>query len=170
MLGRLMRRFHEVLSCALFGLALSSGCSGGSGAAGPTNTDPTTPTTTVQPKEATELDKLMRTRMNTHYSKLVYLVFHAEDGPDFQAISDESVNMTAAIQSVLDLPPPPVVQSDQAKQVYVDYNHTLKQQNDKFVAATARKDIAAMSSTLTKVGDTCSSCHHFFRIDIKETK
>ena len=168
MLGRPMRRIHEVLSCALFGLALSSGCSGGSGATGPKNPDPTGPTTSVQPKEATELDKLMRTRMNTHYSKLIYLVFHAEDGPDFQAISDESVHMTTAIQSVLDLPPPTVVQSDQAKQVYVDYNHTLKQQNDRFVAATSRKDIGAMQTSLTKVGDTCSACHHFFRIDIKE--
>ena len=165
-----MRRIPLLLSCGLLGLALSGGCSGGASGTGTSNTANTTPTSTVQPKEATELDKLMRTRMNTHYSKLIYLVFHAEGDPDFQAITDESVHMTAAIQSVLDLPPPPLVQSEQAKQVYVDYNVTLNKANERFVAATASKNIGTMQSTLTKIGDTCSACHHFFRIDIKETK
>ncbi len=50
------------------------------GGTGTSNTANTTPTTTVQPKEATELDKLMRTQMNTP-SKLIYLVFHAEAIP-----------------------------------------------------------------------------------------
>ena len=149
-------------------LALSSACSGGGAGTGTTGT--TTPTTTAEPKEATELDKLMRTRMNTHYSKLVYLVFHAEGGPDFGAITQESVQMTEAIQRVLDLPPPTVAQSEQGKQVYVDYNQKLKRDNDRFVAATESKDIGTMSTTLTKIGDTCSACHHFFRVDVKEAK
>ena len=149
-------------------LALSSACSGGGAGTGTTGT--TTPTTTAEPKEATELDKLMRTRMNTHYSKLVYLVFHAEGGPDFDAITQESVHMTEAIQRVLDLPPPTVAQSDQGKEVYVDYNQKLKRDNDRFVAATESKDIGTMSTTLTKIGDTCSACHHFFRVDVKEAK
>lgn len=163
-----MSRTHELLACAAVGwLALSSGCSGGAG--GGTSNGTTTPTQPVESKPATELDRLMRTRMNTHYSKLVYLVFHAEGGPDFDAITGESAQMTEAVQRVLELPPPPIVQSEQARQVYVDYNTTLQRDNERFVAATTRKDIGAMSTTLTKIGDTCSACHHFFRVEIKDS-
>lgn len=171
MLARFMRRTHEALACAVVGwLALSSGCTGGGAAGGGgTPTGPTTPTPLAESKPASELDRLMRTRMNTHYSKLVYLVFHAEGGPDFDAISSESTQMTEAVQRVLELPPPPIVQSEQARQVYVDYNTTLQRDNERFVAATTRKDIGAMSTTLTKIGDTCSACHHFFRVEIKDT-
>jgi hypothetical protein len=148
--------------------ALAAGCSGGKTSPKqpeqPTNPDQQKPTTAA----SRELDKLMRTRMNVSYSQLVYLVFHAEGGPDFDAISEESAKLSEAVVGVLKLEPPPLVQSDQARQVYVDYNNTLRKDNEKFVAATSRKDINAMSASLTKMGETCSACHHFFRVNIKD--
>lgn len=143
----------------------TAGCSSSSSGTGATTPDNPPP---QQTKSSPELDKLMRTRMNVAYSQLVYLVFHAESGPDFSAISDESAKLTEAIGKVLALSPPPVVQSEQAQQVYRDYNNALKRDNDKFIAATSRKDMAAMSATLTKIGDTCSACHKFFRVEIKD--
>jgi hypothetical protein len=159
-----MRRAPGVFSCAVVAsLALSTGCSGPkSGATSPTNT------AAPAPAKSGELDKLMRTRMNVSYSQLVYLVFHAEGGPNFDAIAEESSRLSEAVDRVLKLQAPPLVQSDQARSVYVDYNNTLRRDNERFVAATARKDLPAMGTSLTKIGETCSACHHFFRIDIKD--
>jgi hypothetical protein len=160
-----MRCAPELLSCAAVAVLALAGCpssNGGTGTTTPENPPP--PQTSSSP----ELDKLMRTRMNVAYSQLVYMVFHAETGPDFPAISDQSAKMTEAIANVLSLPPPPVVQSEQARQVYRDYNIALKRDNERFIEATSRKDMAAMSATLTKIGDTCSACHKFFRVEIKD--
>jgi hypothetical protein len=159
-----MRRILGVLSCAVIAsLALSAGCSGsGKGKGG--DTKPTDPTTKPL---SHELDKLMRTRMNVHYSQLVFLVFHAES-PDFAKISEETAQLREAVSSVLALQAPPQAVSDQARQVYVDYNETLRRDSEKFVAATARKEFPAMQATLTKMGETCSACHHFFRVQIKD--
>ena len=147
-------------------LALSFACSGSSSSSGsgtgPKPADPAKP-----PPTSHDLDLLMRTRMNVHYSQLVYLVFHAE-APDFAKISEETTHLSEAISAVLRLQAPPQAQSEQARQIYLDYNETLKRDGEKFVAATARKDFPAMSASLTKIGETCSACHHFFRIEIKE--
>jgi hypothetical protein len=146
-------------------LALWTGCSS-SGSS--TKQNGANEPTTTQPKTGAsgELDKLMRTRMNKSYSQLVYLVFHAEGDPDFNAISEEGSRLSEAIVRVLELPMPPMVQSEQARQVYVDYNQTLRRDNEKLVAATALKDAAAISTSLTKIGETCSACHHFFRVPL----
>jgi len=146
-------------------LTLSTGCSGsksnGSG------TKPNDPAAQQQQPQSRELDLLMRTRMNVHYSQLVFLVFHAET-PDFAKISEETAQLNEAVAAVLRLQPPKQAQSEQARQIYIDYNQTLRRDAEKFVAASSRKDFPAMSAALTKIGETCSACHHFFRIEIKD--
>jgi cytochrome c556 len=142
-------------------LALTTGCP----SSGP-KTDPVGPGSGEQ--KMGELDKLMRTRMNASYSQLVFLVFHAEGELDFSTISAESAKLSEAIVRVLELQMPSMVKSDEGRSVYVDYNKTLKRDNDRFVEATAKKDSATMQTTLTKIGETCSACHHFFRISIKD--
>lgn len=148
-------------------LALSAGCSGGGKTTKQPDTTPEQPKTAGTP-ESRELDKLMRTRMNVSYSQLVYLVFHSDSGPDFDLIAEEQTKLSQAIDGVLHLQPPPVVQSDQARQVYVDYNTTLRRDGERFAEATAKRDLKAMSSSLTKMGETCSACHHFFRVNVKD--
>jgi len=156
-----MRRTSIASSCiVLASLVLGTGC--------PSSGTSTKPTETATQPKSGELDKLMRTRMNSSYSQLVFLVFHADGEPDFTAISEEGARLSEAIASVLKLQMPPVVQSEQARQVYVDYNETMRRDNEKLVAATARRDLAAVSTSLTKIGETCSACHHFFRVEIKD--
>ena len=160
-----MRRTFALRGVVAASLALSAACSGSS-SSGTKTGDTTTPT--AAPPKAGELDRLMRTQMNKSYSQMVFLVFHAEGEHNFAAISEEGARLSEAIARVLDLPMPPIVQSDQARQVYVDYNQTLKRDNEKFVEATARRDLQAMSTSLTKIGETCSACHHFVRVEIKD--
>lgn len=159
-----MRRSLAVVSCALVAsLALLAGCPGSKTSGGGGGT-----TTANNPPKGGELDKLMRTRMNASYSQLVFLVFHAEGDTNFESIEQEGSKLTEAIAAVLALQPPLIVQSEQAKGVYVDYNNTLKKDNDRFVEATSRRDIQSMSTSLSKIGETCSACHHFFRVSIKD--
>jgi hypothetical protein len=160
-----MGRTFEVSSCAVIACLALAGCPGGKSGTG-TNTQPTGPN--GQPAKSGELDKLMRTKMNKSYSQLVYLVFHSDGGPDFAAISQEGARLSDAIAGVLKLPMPPMVQSDQARSIYLDYNNTLWRDNEKFAEATSRQDLPTMSAALTKIGDTCSACHHFFRVKIKD--
>ena len=152
------------MCAAVASLSFSTGCPGSK-----TGTTTTTETTTT-PAKSGELDKLMRTRMNKSYSQLVFLVFHSEGDPDFAMIQEEGSRLSEAVSSVLQLPMPPMVQSEQARSVYVDYNETLRRDNEKFAAATARKALEEMRTSLTKIGDTCSACHHFFRVEIKDVK
>jgi hypothetical protein len=147
----------------LTSLALLTGCSGSSSGSG---AKPTGPAPTAK---SGELDKLMRTKMNAAYSQLVFLVFHADE-PNYEAISMEGAKLSDAISGVLQLQVPPVAQSEQARQVYVDYNETLRRDNEKFVAATVERNLATMSTSLTKIGETCSACHHFFRVEKVEIK
>lgn len=166
-LAHLMRRTFGVTSCAVVAsLVFSAGCPGSK--TNDTTTTPPTGGSASAPTKDGELDKLMRTRMNVSYSQLVYLVFHAEGGPDFDAIGEESSKLSEAIDRVLKLHYPPQAKSEEARSVYVDYNDKLRRDNERFVAATARKDVETMSSSLQKIGETCSACHHFFRIEIKE--
>ena len=159
-LTSLMQRTVQMLACALIAsLVLASGCSGKSGSGGGT---------TVQSTQTRDLDLLMRTRMNASYSQLVYLVFHAEGEHDYAKITEESARLTEAVATVLKLGLPPQVTSDQARHIYIDYNETLRRDNEKFSAATAAKDFETMSSSLTKMGETCSACHHFFRIKVPD--
>lgn len=162
-----MRRNFALLSSIVLASAVLAGCPSGGGSTGGGGTT----TTTGGGKEPSgELDKLMRTRMNTSYSQLVYLVFHADGEPNFDAINEEGSKLSEAISSVLQLQLPSMVKSEQGRQVYVDYNETMRRDNLKFVEATARRDIQAMGTSLTKIGETCSACHHFFRVEIEPAK
>jgi cytochrome c556 len=147
---------------AVFALAVLTGCAGSG-----SSTTANAPTAEPQPSQ---LDKVMRTKMNASYSRLMYLVFHAEGDPDFASIAKEGAALSDAVRDVLSLPVPAVAQSEQGRAVYLDYNNALKRDNERLVEATAQKDIASISTSLTKIGETCSACHNFFRVEIEPPK
>jgi len=125
--------------------------------------------TTVQPdKKQSELDKLMRERMNKVFSTLIFQVFHAEGDLDFAMANKNAAELQDVVTSVRNLPMPPMVTSDEAKQVFFTYNDELKHQAEKFVDAVAHRDRPNMETLLTNIGQTCNQCHHFFRLDIKD--
>jgi cytochrome c556 len=130
------------------------------------------PDTTATPrKKGGELDKVMRTRMNKAYSSLVFQILHSTTEYDYARITADGAELRQAVQRVLDLPPPPVAESEEARSVYLTYNQTLQRNADKFSEAIAQKNRPEMETLLTKIGKTCNDCHKFFRIEIEnETK
>jgi cytochrome c556 len=119
-------------------------------------------------KKQSELDKLMRERMNKVFSTLIFQVFHAEGDLDFASADQHAAELQEVVVTVRNLPMPPMVTSDEAKQVFFTYNDELKHQAEKFVEAVGHRDRANMEALLTNIGQTCNQCHHFFRLDIKD--
>jgi cytochrome c556 len=119
-------------------------------------------------KEQSDLDKLMRDRMNKVFSALIFQVFHAEGDLDFAAVNQQALDLQQVVVSVRNLEMPAVVTSEEAKQVFFTYNDALQRQADKFVDAVGRHDRANMEGLLTTIGQTCNQCHHFFRLDVKD--
>jgi cytochrome c556 len=152
-----MKYFDLVLCIGL----VATGCGG------TTKASDTQRTKTTSAKSP-DIEKLMRTKMNTSYSQLVFLVFHAEGDADYTKINEHTANLQDTVEKVMALTPPPVVASKEAREVYMTYNETLKRDAARFAAAVAQKDPDSMQSVLTRVGDTCNACHHFFRIEIED--
>jgi cytochrome c556 len=120
------------------------------------------------PKQQSELDKLMRERMNKVFSSLIFQVFHAEGDVDFAVVKQQALDLQQVVVSVRSLEVPAVVTSDEAKQVFFTYNDSLQRQTDKLVDAVGRHDRANTEGLLTNIGQTCNQCHHFFRLDVKD--
>jgi cytochrome c556 len=153
----LMRTGLAMLTMTSLGLA-ASGCSSAApkAAAAPA------------PKQQSELDKLMREKMNKVFSSLIFQVFHAEGEMDFASVNQQAGDLQQVVTSVRNLQLPPMVTSDEARQVFLTYNDSLQHQADKFAEAVGRRDRANMEALLTNIGQTCNQCHHFFRLDIKD--
>lgn len=152
-----MRTGLALLTTTSLGLTLG-GCSSTS------EKPPASPTD----KKQSELDKLMRERMNKVFSSLIFQVFHAEGDLDFAAVNQGAGDLQQVVTTVRHLEMPAVVTSDEAKQVFFTYNDSLQHQADKFAEAVGRHDRANMEALLTNIGQTCNQCHHFFRLDIKD--
>jgi cytochrome c556 len=114
------------------------------------------------------LDKLMRDRMNKVFSQLIFQVFHADGDPDFGALTQQASELRGTVDTVRHLPTPAVISSDEAREVFYTYNDTLQRDSDKFSTAVDKHDIDGMRSLLTKIGQTCNQCHHFFRLKIDD--
>ncbi len=131
--------------------------------------DPATPASAATaPKTQSALDKLMRDKMNTVFSQLIFQVFHAEGDPDYGALAQQAVELRGTVDRVRHLPTPSVVSSDEAREVFYTYNDALQRDSDKFSTAVDHHDLDSMKSLLTKIGQTCNQCHHFFRLKIDD--
>ncbi|MGE5187339.1 MAG: hypothetical protein ACM31C_35070 [Acidobacteriota bacterium] len=132
--------------------------------------DPATPASSAAPaaKPQSALDKLMRDKMNTVFSQLIFKVFHADGDPDFTSLAQQAGELRGTVDRVRHLPTPAVVSSDEAREVFYTYNDALQRDSDKFSTAVDHHDLDSMKSLLTKIGQTCNQCHHFFRLKIDD--
>lgn len=112
----------------------------------------------------------MRTRMNRSYTQLVFYVLDSDTDVEPAKITQEAKELQGAVAAVRALPTPPMVQSNESREVYTTYNDVLQRDADKFFAAASSADRAQMETLLTKIGKTCNDCHRFFRVDVKASK
>jgi hypothetical protein len=144
----------------MIALALPLGC--GSPATPPVVTPARAAVAPVSP-----LHEIMAAEVNDAYSALSFLVFHAEGGPDFPAITARSEVLRGGFAKVRALPALPP-QSDAAREVFFTYIDSIAGDADRFRQAIGARDHAQMAATLARIGRACNHCHHFFRLDIQD--
>jgi len=118
------------------------------------------------------LNKLMNEQVNPAFSRLSFLGFHADTQDDPEAARAElattSRRFAAATAQVAAWADPPV-QSAQGREVFQSYAVTLDRDARRLVEAIASGDDATTTSLLEGIAATCNNCHHFFRLEIKDS-
>jgi len=110
----------------------------------------------------------MKDEVNQPYSALVFGVFHSENGVDYAAIATPLEVLRSGIAKVRDIADPPV-ETSEARSVFFTYLESLARDTEKFHSAVARRDRSGIEAALVRLGKTCNSCHHFFRLEIQDT-
>ena len=122
--------------------------------------------------ELAELGLLMKNRINPAFSKLSFLVFHGDEmDEDRDAIDTQLQTLVAALRSAigqLQAYEHPPTESKQGREVFFTYASSLDQDAAQLELAIAGDDDAATSAALERIAKTCNSCHHFFRLEIKD--
>jgi cytochrome c556 len=140
---------------------VSTGCGG-------MPAQPATPTPAAKPLHSPELDRIMKNEVNQPYSALVFGVFHSENGVDYAAIATPLEVLRSGIAKVRNIADPPV-ETSEARAVFFTYLESLAHDTEKLRSAVARRDPSDTEAALVRLGKTCNSCHHFFRLEIQDT-
>lgn len=119
-----------------------------------------------------ELNALMNKQVNPAFSKLSFLVFHADtmDDPDAARaeLASNAGRLEAATARLSAWANPPVT-SAQGREVFHTYSATVHRYSKQLVAAVATDDNGAARQALERIAKTCNECHHFFRLNIKDS-
>ena len=137
----------------------------------------TEPSAAAPPKllHSPELNGIMKTEVNQPFSALMFLVFHAaEANPnapdlDYAKILVPATTLRGGITKVRQIVDPPV-STREARAVFFTYVDSLVRDSEQLSDAVASRDRNRTEKLLTKISETCNSCHHFFRLkEIEET-
>lgn len=114
----------------------------------------------------------MNERVNPSFSRLTFLVFHADTEDDPRAVKAELAKVARTLAGAttrLKAWPTPPVETEQGREVFLTYAAELDRSAQRLVDIVVRSDGAAAAKTLEQIAKTCNDCHHFFRLDIKDS-
>jgi hypothetical protein len=131
--------------------------------------------TTPPPKDPrlVELALLMKNEINPAFSKLSFLVLHADEmGEDKVALTTELKTHATALRTSLGRlrtwSHPPTT-SQEGKEVFFTFAVSV----DKFTAdletSIASNDEKRSIETLEQIAENCNNCHHFFRLKLEDS-
>lgn len=121
----------------------------------------------IEQAKRTELGIFMKTVMNPPFSKLSFLLFHAEgEGGEVDPASlpATATELDAASIKLSEWPQPPG-DSEQGRQVFFEYAAQLKVSSAGLVKAVGSKDLAVAQKQYEALRKVCNDCHHFFRYE-----
>jgi hypothetical protein len=126
---------------------------------------------TIRKLEA--LGGLMKNDVNPAFSKVVFLLAHADEGTeDPRAVRSEleiaTVNLRTAIGKLRLWHNPPT-ESAEGRDVFLTYAASIDDMAGKLVDALDREDRTTALKHLEQIADTCNNCHHFFRLKIDDS-
>jgi hypothetical protein len=126
---------------------------------------------TIRKLEA--LGALMKNEINPAFSKLTFLLAHAEAiAEDPQSVRGElstaGTNLRAAIGKLREWHDPPTV-SDQGRDVFLAYAANIDGMTTRLIESIGRDDRPKALGQLEEIADTCNNCHHFFRLKVEDS-
>jgi hypothetical protein len=133
------------------------------------------PQTTEKPSDAgmAALAALMKNQINPAFSKLTFLVFHANElQEDPNAVRAELERSAALLRvSIAELRGwrEPISGSNEGRDVFFTYAANVDQQAQTLFEAVQNRDGAAAAKQMQDMADTCNNCHHFFRLKIEDS-
>ena len=148
----------------IIGLVLAMGCSK------PAAQGPEQP----KSKSVAELAALMKNEINPQFSRLMFLLFHGDTvEDDKQTVRAEMQRSATALRTSIGrlrtwekVP----AESSEARDVFYTFAESVDLNTLKLVQAIDRGDDNVATRQLEQIADTCNNCHHFFRLDIEDSK
>jgi cytochrome c556 len=156
-----MKGFIAPALASVLASGLAIGC-GGASVAQPTAAP------AAKSLHSPELNRVMKEEVNQPYSALVFLVFHGEGELDYGATAAPSETLRGGISKVRYIAELPT-ETSEARAVFFTYLDNLALDAERFRGAVLQRDKPGMGSALSRIGKTCNSCHHFFRLEIHDT-
>ena len=124
---------------------------------------------TIRKLEA--LGNLMKNEINPAFSKLVFLLAHAEL-EDPQAVRNElgvaGANLRISIGKLRQWHDPPT-ESTQGRDVFLTYAASIDTMTIKMIGSIDRDDRKTALAELEEIADTCNNCHHFVRLKVDDS-
>jgi hypothetical protein len=137
--------------------------------------NPAPPTTVEPPRDAemAALAALMKNHINPAFSKLTFLVFHAEElQEDPSSVRAEmqrtAVTLRGSIGKLREWKEIPS-QSAQGREVFYTFAANVDRQAQQLSDAIDRRDNEVAATQMSDIADTCNNCHHFFRLKIEDS-
>lgn len=127
----------------------------------------------VKTAQMAELGRLMKDQINPAFSKLSFLVFHGDDmGEDQAALKTELQSLAAGLRESigrLRVWQHPPTESKEGKDVFLTYANSIDRMAVELELAIKADDDRAAAVSLEQIAKTCNNCHHFFRLEIKDS-
>jgi hypothetical protein len=154
------------MKAAIYTAILAVGC------ATPAARPPTTQNgATIRKLEA--LGLLMKNHINPAFSKLVFLLAHAdsmdEDPRDVRTELIAAASMLRTAIGRLRMWHDPPTESDEGRAVFLTYAVSIDGMTTKLIDSIGRDARSIALGQLETIADTCNNCHHFFRLDIEDS-
>ena len=131
------------------------------------------PAKPVKTAQMAELGRLMKDQINPAFSKLSFLVFHGDDmGEDQAALKTELQSLVAGLrQSIgrLRVWQHPPTESKEGKDVFLTYANSIDRMAAQLELEIKTDNDQAAARSLEQIAKTCNNCHHFFRLEIKDS-
>lgn len=134
---------------------------------------PAEPAKPVRTAKQAELGLLMKDQINPAFSKLSFLIFQGDDtGEDRAAVKAELTTLVSGFRQAigrLRVWEHPPTESNEGKDVFLTYANSIDKTAAELELAIDRDDDHAAARSLEQIAKTCNSCHHFFRLEIKDS-
>lgn len=110
----------------------------------------------------------MKAEINKPFSQITFYVFHSGGEYDMAEMAKVTATLRTGIGKVKTFPDLPV-ESAEGREVFMTFLDTLQADTERLREAIGRRNGPEVQRLVSRLSQTCNSCHHFFRLDITDS-